>query len=422
MPRHDELLRAKRIALGLLVTAALLFVLSLALPPSWYRDLLRAFSEAAMVGALADWFAVVALFRRVPIPFVGRHTAIIPSNQGRIADNLAQFVHEHFLDTESLVALIQRHDPVGQVAQWLRAPANAEWLGEQLARAGGSILDLVEERAVQDVLGRAVRSMVGSVDMAQSAGMILDSLTRERRHQQLLDAGLKQVAALLEDEGTQETIAQAIVAWLKEEHAIVEKVLPSEYLGRKGADVTVQLVATMLQQVANDAQHPMRLRFDAAVATFIERLKHDPEFARRADEIKRYVLDDAAFNGYLQALWGELRGWLKAGLDNPDSSLRRRVVAMGTWLGQTLADDAALRESLSSTLIKAARASAPGIAGYLTRHIADTVKGWDADAMATQIEANIGKDLQYIRINGTIVGGLIGVLLYLIAHLPGWLA
>lgn len=421
MQKVDDLRRAKRLALGFLVGAALLFAASLLMPPSWYRDLLRAFSEAAMVGALADWFAVVALFRRVPIPIVARHTAIIPANQARIADNLAKFVHEHFLDTESLVALIQRHDPVAQVGHWLRTRENAEWLGGQVARAGVSLLDLVEQKAVQGLLGRAVRTMVGSVDLAQSAGVILDSLTRERRHQALLDAGLKQVATLLDDPGTQDTIAEAIVVWLKDEHKIVEKVLPSEYIGRKGADLTVQLVARMLQQVADDAQHPMRLRFDEAVARFIERLKHDPDFARRADDIKRQVFESDTFNTYLQGLWGELRDWLKTELETPGSSLRQRVVAMGAWLGQALADDPQLRQSLSSMLVNAARATAPGIAGYLTGHIADTVKGWDAEAMASQIEHNIGRDLQYIRINGTVVGGLIGVLLYLLSHLPAWL-
>src|ERR1041384_3683124 len=129
MEKQDELRRSKRIALGFFIGAAALFVISLLLPYTWWTGLLRAFSEAAMVGALADWFAVVALFKRVPIPLVQRHTAIIPNNKDKIADNLALFVREKFLDPASIVGLIRRHDPVQKVADWLVQPANTELMG-----------------------------------------------------------------------------------------------------------------------------------------------------------------------------------------------------------------------------------------------------------------------------------------------------
>jgi uncharacterized membrane-anchored protein YjiN (DUF445 family) len=418
MTKEAELRNSKLLALAFFAGAALLFLSTLFLPQNWWTGLLRAFSEAAMVGALADWFAVVALFKRVPIPIVSRHTEIIPKNKERIADNLALFVREKFLDTESIVGLIRRHDPVQKVAEWLVKPANTELLGQHLVRVGAWMLDFIEDSAVQGFMRRAVHAMVGSVDLSKSAGTILESLTRDGRHQELLNEGIVQLARLLDNADTQETIGQGIVDWLKEDYAFIEKMLPSELIGRKGADLAVRLASGILNKVAADPHHPLRQRFDAFTVDFIERLKRDPAFAQKAEEIKAYLLGDETLNGYLGSLWQELKGWLKQDLHSEESSLRRRLVGMGAWVGKVLAEDPQLRASLSENLESAARGVAPEFAGFLTRHIADTVKQWDDREMSEQIELNIGKDLQYIRINGTIVGGLIGVTLYLLSQAP----
>jgi uncharacterized membrane-anchored protein YjiN (DUF445 family) len=421
MSKERELDRSKRLALGFFFGAALLFVLSFFLPQNWWTGLLKAFSEAAMVGALADWFAVVALFRRVPIPVVSHHTNIIPNNKAKIADNLALFVHEKFLDTESIVRLIQKHDPARKVADWLTKPANTQHMGGYLVKTAGWMLDFTEDAAIQNFLRKAVHTMVGSVDLSKSAGTILESLTRGGRHQELLNEGIHQLATLLDNEETQTYIAQGIVDWLREEYAFIEKMLPSELIGRKGADIAVRLASGILNKVARDPDHPLRARFDQFTAEFIERLKADPQFSSKSEEIKHYLLNDDTLNNYLKSLWGELKTWLKADLASDSSTLRARLEATGAWLGKTLAEDPQLRQSLNENLELAARAAAPEFAVYLTRHIADTVKNWDSAEMSEQIELNIGKDLQFIRINGTIVGGLIGVILYLLSSLPGML-
>ena len=421
MTKERELDRSKRLALGFFIGAALLFVLSFFLPQNWWTGLLKAFAEAAMVGALADWFAVVALFKRVPIPVVSRHTNIIPNNKVKIADNLALFVHEKFLDTESIVRLIQKHDPARRVADWLTKPDNTRHMGGYLVKTAGWMLDFTEDAAIQNFLRKAVHTMVGSVDLSKSAGTILESLTKGGRHQELLNEGIYQLAKLLDNEETQATIAQGIVDWLKEEYAFVERMLPSELIGRKGADIAVKLAFGILNRVASDPAHPLRQRFDDFTVEFIERLKADPQFSSKSEEIKHYLLNDDTLNNYLKSLWGDLKTWLKRDLESEDSTLRQRLEATGAWLGKTLAEDPALRQSLNDNLELAARAAAPEFAVYLTRHIADTVKNWDSAEMSEQIELNIGKDLQFIRINGTIVGGLIGVILYLLSTLPGLL-
>jgi uncharacterized membrane-anchored protein YjiN (DUF445 family) len=150
-------------------------------------------------------------------------------------------------------------------------------------------------------------------------------------------------------------------------------------------------------------------------------LKNDPQFQEKGEEIKRYLLGDDTLNTYLKSLWDDLKAWLKNDLQSEQSVLHQRVVATGRWVGKVLADDQRLRDSLNLHLETAARSAAPEFAQFLTRHIADTVKNWDSKEMSEQVELNIGKDLQFIRINGTIVGGLIGVALYLVSHLPAWL-
>ena len=419
MTKERELEQSKRLALSFFIGAAALFVLTFFLPQNWWTGLLKAFSEAAMVGALADWFAVVALFRRIPIPIVSRHTEIIPQNKVKIADNLALFVREKFLDTESIVGLIRKHDPAQKVADWLVKPANTGRMGQYLVKLASWMLDFTEDAAVQNFLRKAVHSMVKSVDLSKSAGTILESLTRGGRHQELLNEGIHQLAKLLDNEETQSYISQGIVDWLKDEYAFIERMLPSELIGRKGADIAVRLASGILNKVSEDPHHPLRQRFDVFTTEFIERLKADPAFAARSEEIKNYLLNDEALNTYLASLWNDLRDWMKKDLQSEDSMLRGRIEATGAWLGQTLAEDPQLRQSLNENLELAARAAAPEFAVFLTRHIADTVKNWDSGEMSEQIELNIGKDLQFIRINGTVVGGLIGVTLYLLSSLPG---
>jgi len=419
--KAGELRAAKRLALLFFAGAGVLFFITLWLPPVWWVDLIKAFAEAAMVGALADWFAVVALFKRVPIPFVSRHTEIIPKNKDKIADNLAVFVRDKFLDTESIVALMRRHDPAQQVADWLVKPDNAAQLGTYVTQLAAGLLDFIEDAPVQKFIREAVHKLIGSIDLSQSAGVILDSMTSNGRHQQLLNEGISQLAGLLQSEATQAFIAQGIVDWLKDEYAMFEKMLPSEAIGRKGADIAVRLAAGILAKVNEDPDHPLRANFDTFTHAFIARLKNDPVFIEKGEQVKRYLLGDATVNTYLKTLWDDLKTWLKQDLHSEQSSLHRRLVASAAWIGKTLGDDARLRQSLNAHLETAARSAAPEFAQFLTRHIADTVRNWNSEDLSAQIELNIGKDLQFIRINGTIVGGLIGVLLYLIAHVPSWL-
>ncbi len=418
MEKIAELKRTKRLALSLLLIAAAIFVATLFLPPGFWVSGLKAIAEAAMVGALADWFAVVALFRRVPIPFIARHTAIIPRNKDRIGENLGYFVQEKFLDTQSLINLIRRHEPAQTIGVWFSKPDNARRVGQHLMQVMGGFLDMTDDARIQGLLRRAVHKAIDKVDLSYSSALLLESMTRHNRHQALLDSLIAQLLTLLNRESTRELIARQIVHWLETEHPRKAKILPTEWLGEHSAELVASAVNSMLDDISEDRGHQLRLAFDRATFRLIDKLKSDPEMAEKAENIKSYLKEDEAFNRYLGELWSDLRGWLKEDMNSEDSRIRQRIAEAGQWFGETLTEDNALRASLNEHLEQAARKVAPEFAAFLTRHISDTVKSWDARDMSQQIELNIGKDLQFIRINGTLVGGTIGLVLYLLTQIP----
>ncbi|UVS87486.1 DUF445 family protein [Burkholderia glumae] len=415
-----ELQASKRRALGLLIGVTVVFVATLWFPGVGWVGGVKAVAEAAMVGALADWFAVAALFRRVPIPIVSRHTEIVPRNQARIADNLAQFVHDRFLDPASIVALMRRHDPAERLAQWLVEPANTALLGGYVGRLASLALDLVDDARVRGFIRDALRAALDRLDLSRSAGAILETLTRDGRHQQLLDDGIAQLMALLREPDKRAAIAAYIVDWLKDRYPKMERVMPTAWISESGAELIANIVTRVLVQIGEDPDHQLRRSFDAAAERLVERLKTDPRFLEKGEELNRYLRDGEAFTGYVAELWAQLRDWLKADLARQDSLLHRQAAALGGWLGERLAASPALRASMNEHVEKAAAELAPEFAAFLTRHIGDTVRNWDPAEMSRQVELNIGRDLQSIRINGTVVGGLIGLALYLVTCAARW--
>jgi uncharacterized membrane-anchored protein YjiN (DUF445 family) len=368
---------------------------------------LRAMTEAGMVGALADWFAVAALFKHIPIPWISRHTAIIPRNKDRIGENLAVFVRERFLDGDSLVQLVRTHQPADKLAQWLKAPANAELLGHQVARLAAAALATVQDAQVERFIKLALRTLLGQIDLSQSLSKVLTVLTHNGRHQVLLAQALDKLVELLHEAETRTLIAQTIAHWLKTEHSAM----------------IASSLEHLLDAIADNPSHVLRAKFDQTMQEWVERLAQDPAWHAKGEEVRRYLQHDPAVGEYVQELWQSLRASLQADLANEHSAMARNVRGMGLWLGKSLAADQALRSSLNTRMELWVQELAPEISQFFGTHIADTVKRWDARELGELIEWNIGRDLQYIRINGTLVGGLIGFALFwlgwLVNHLGG---
>lgn len=413
--QQQGLAGVRRFSTALFVLVTLLYVASRwmeARQPGAHWDILAAFAEAAMVGALADWFAVVALFRHplgIPLP----HTAIIPKNRGRIADNIGDFITGNFLRTEVILQRIRAFDPAAKLAEWLSKPESAQLLGAYSTRAMAFAMKAVGDERFLRFAQNTVVSRLERMDFSKLSGELLDVLTQNRRHQELLDGAILQLRTLLSEEETQEKIAALIArefdSWRK---ALLGAVKVDELIGTFSARKLVGAVARLLDELDENPRHPVRLRFDHFVAGFTERLKADPGFRRKGEEIRDSLLHSPELTAYLHDLWQQLHAWLESDLQKPESSIRAKVIALTLDLGAKLKADAAMRGWLNEQVLGMAKPICEEHRGNIGRFISSQVKAWDREYMVQQVELNIGKDLQYIRINGTLIGGLVGLLIY----------
>ncbi|MET4579876.1 DUF445 domain-containing protein [Ottowia thiooxydans] len=405
----------KRLALGLLLGAAVLYVLGTWRTPyhsAW--GYVAAFAEAAMVGAIADWFAVVALFRHplgVPIP----HTAIIPENKDRIGENLANFLGEHFLATDQVLARLRDFDAAGRVAAWLSVPANAERVSERLVEVARWAVGALDDERVRQFVAELARDGLRQVEITRVSGQVFEAMTQDRRHQELLDGILLQLAKLLGEDAVQETITEAIAREIK----ALKYVGLDQMAARMATRKVVVIIARTIIDMADDPQHSLRLRFDDMVSGFVQRLKDDPAMAERAEQLKAELLDNPAVGSYVNQLWSQLLSWLQSDMDRSDSTIRARVTQAAQTLGERLASDDAIRTWINGELQTAAPQLIERYREDIRRYIVARVQAWDAKEMTLELEQHIGRDLQFIRINGTLVGGLVGLIIHTLTQLLG---
>jgi uncharacterized membrane-anchored protein YjiN (DUF445 family) len=398
----------QRLALGLLAAAALLYVLATTLEarhPAW--GYVAAFAEAAMVGAVADWFAVVALFRHplgLPIP----HTAIIPANKDRIGQNLADFIATHFLATDQVLGKIKEFDAAGRVAQWLARPENAERIGERLVEVSRWAVGTLNDERVRLFVSDLARRGLKQVDVTRLTGQVLEAMTHERRHQALLDGVLVQLARLLGEDVVQDSLTEAIAREVKALRYVGLDQMAARLATRK----VVVIVAKTIVDMAEDPQHDLRLRFDEAVSQFVARLKTDGDLYSRVEKAKGELLDNPAMNDYVNQLWSELLAWLQDDMARGDSSLRHSITLAARTLGERLTRDTEVRTWINGELQAVAPRLIERYREDIRNYIVARVQSWDAREMTDELESHIGRDLQFIRINGTLVGGLVGLVIH----------
>lgn len=411
--QQRALSRVKWISTLLLVFVAILYVVARLYEhqhAAW--PIVVAISEAAVVGALADWFAVVALFRHpmgIPLP----HTAIIPRSKHQIADKLAAFITGNFLGTEAILRRIRSFDPAAKLAEWLSKSESAEVLGSYGVRAISYGLRAIEDQRIHRFIFDTVVAKLEQIDFALLGGQLLDTLTHGRRHQQLLNEAIHQIRVLLDDESTQEKVAKLIAkefeGWRK---YLMYAVPVHDMIGSFSAKKLIHAVSRVLDEVDEDSKHPLRDKFDTFVAEFIVKLKTDQSFRSKGEEIRDQILKQPELADYLRGLWVQLRTWLEHDLNSPESSIGARIVAATLGLGEKLRDDRDTRSWINEQILAAAVPLCEENREKIGKFISDQVHGWDERYMTQQLELNIGKDLQYIRINGTVIGGLIGLVLY----------
>jgi len=406
----DVARRMRWTATGLLVLMAASFVATkqvLDWHPAW--GYAHAFAEAALVGGIADWFAVTALFRHplgLPIP----HTAIIPENKDRIADTMARFLKENFLTPSVVARRMQGMNVARAVGDFLVASPAEEGGPDHRSRITGGAAELLAEILESldpDRLGNQVRAglagQLGKLDISPLLGRMLEGAIADQRHMPLMDGFIRWAGLTIEDneETLRELIhhrANAVLRWTGLDERISGSVLDGLY--------------KLLAEVLVDPEHPLRGKIEEGLAKLAQDLQHDPDTRERVEYMKRDLLENPAVAEWWLGVWERIRQSLIRRARDPDSTLGNDMRKGLAELGEALKTD----ERLQLQINRFARRTAVGVATRYGEEIvtlvSETVKRWDATTITGRIENAVGRDLQFIRINGTLVGGLVGMTLH----------
>ena len=401
-------------ATGLLLfmAAAFLALKRLALVrPEWDPILgyAIAFTEAAMVGGLADWFAVTALFRRplgLPIP----HTAIIPSNKDRIADSMANFLRENFLTPQVVARRLQGFNLAASAGAFLADPRREEQSRLRAGAAGllADVLQSLDPDQMGGMVKVGLRRQLEKMELAPLLGQMLANAIADKRHLPVLESLLRKVGETVEanEPMIREMIhqrANAILRWTGLDERLANGVL----------DGTYRLLAEVIVQ----GDHPLRGKIDDAIAKLADDLRHDPATWLRIERMKLELLENRAVAGWLDGMWERAREVMLQALRDPEKALAGSLGESLGHLGQALGDD----QRLQVLVNRFARRTLVGVVSRygseIVRLVSETVKRWDARTVSDRIEGAVGRDLQFIRINGTVVGGLVGVAIHAVDRL-----
>ena len=403
--RARSLRTVKLAATLLLVATAALFVVARHYEPlHWAWGYVAAFAAAATVGGLADWYAVVALFRRplgLPIP----HTAIVPRNQHRIAENLGEFIETNFLAPEPVEARLREVDFAALVADWLSDRTRSAALAGFILRLVPQALSAVDQSGLKRFLGQRAMSELQRIELAPLAAGLLSAVTEKGRHQRLLDELLVALEKVLANE---ETLAAMREKIRQELPALFNLYRADAYLLRK----IVASTTAFIKDARSDGSHPLRQEFDSFVTGFIERLRTSRSFARRAESLKQDLLARPEIASLAEGAWESVRSFLEQDAQAEDSQVRRHLEGMLVDVGSQLARDPAIRAEINRGMVRLLADFVQAQKSGVGRFIADQVKSWDIDVLIGRIELTVGRDLQYIRFNGAMIGGLAGLALH----------
>jgi uncharacterized membrane-anchored protein YjiN (DUF445 family) len=393
------------VATGLLVLMAALYALSRALEPrhpGW--GYVNAFAEAAMVGGLADWFAVTALFRHplgLPIP----HTAIIPRNKDRIGATLAAFLKDNFLTPRVVARRMRRVDVAGAAGRFLATPTGGGRMRAGASRLVANILESLDQDRLGGMVKGAIVGRLRALNAAPLMGQAIAAAMQKKRHLPVLDALIAWGSRVLT--ANEETV-RALVS--QRSGSILRWTGLDERIGQ----AVIDGLAKLLNEMAADPDHPLRLKAEEGLAQLAWDLQRDPEMMARVDRIRDELIANPAVAAWIDGLWESARAGLLRSARNPDAALAGKLGDMLRQLGATLQQDARLGKTINSFVRRAAVGAVATYGDQIVTLVSETIRGWDARTVTDRLENAVGRDLQYIRVNGTLVGGLVGVLIHIV--------
>ena len=368
---------------------------------------IRAFAEAGAIGALADWYAVTALFRYplgLPIP----HTAIVSRNKDRIGESLGDFVEQNFLTPENITAKLRQHDAAQALARWLAARRNSLAVASAVADFVPVMLSGLKDEEIRQFFDRTLTPQLLSLNVSRIAGNVLAMLTEGERHQVLLDRAL-----------------QALERWLVAKQGLIEaKFSEASRYTPRGLDTYVvnkfrQGIVTLLHEVVENPRHELRQQFDQAVRDLIHDLMNSEEYRQKGQALLRKLVEHLQAEKFYRLLWDDVRRRVQADLESEPSLIKEHIASALTVLGEALLEEAGVRQKLNEWWLDAIHKVVVRFRHQISGLITDVVKSWDAEEVSRAVELEIGRDLQYIRINGTLVGGTVGLLLHAGMYLAG---
>ncbi|MBI5263714.1 MAG: DUF445 domain-containing protein [Bradyrhizobium sp.] len=403
--RAADLRRVKALATLVLASTLALFVVAktlLNVHPVF--GFIAAFAEAAAIGGLADWYAVVALFKRplgLPIP----HTAIIQSNQHRIADKLGEFIETHFLGSGPVEAKLREVDFGGFIADWLRDRKHGNDLAGFVLRLLPEAFSATESSGLMTFVTRRIGAQLQSIDVAPLIAGTLRSFVQESRHQALFDDFLAVVHGTLTQKETMAMFREKVRAELP---TLLRLYRADKYL----VDKIVASATAFFEEVRGDPKHPFRDEFDRMVLSLVDRLGTDANYRDRIDGLKRDLLARPELADLARTIWANVRAFIDRSAAGETQVLQHHFARMLVEAGEALASDSELRSEINQGLAAVVRNFIAEQKSGVSSFISDQVKAWNMAQLISLIEINIGRDLQYIRFNGSMIGGLAGLGLY----------
>jgi uncharacterized membrane-anchored protein YjiN (DUF445 family) len=403
--RTRRLAAARRRATALLVAVSALFIsVTAARLTGTFAGYVQAGAEAAMVGGVADWFAVTALFRHplgLPIP----HTAVIVERKDRFAATLGQFVQENFLNADVLVDRLRSAKVVPRLAAWLADQDNAARFAGHAADMVVTAAEAMRDEDAQRVLTGELTRAVASVDVAPLTGRVVRAIIAEGHHAELFNGILSGIDRYLEGHYEE----------LRDRFEIEAPRWVPDLVYRRVYDRIYLRLRERLAAMAADPDDETRRNFEEWIAGLPDRLETSPELRERGERIKHEVLGSAGLRDWSSALWKNTKETMRIQAGDPESELRHRMAAALAAAGRRLGSDQRLQESLDRVIESGTRALADQFHDELAGLVTGTIQRWDATQTATQLELLLGRDLQFIRINGTVVGAGVGLALHAIA-------